>query len=327
MNSDINVDILQSKYNELKTGITELMEVNIGYLSKNFEFNSGNNRFFLKCYRYSDSRRIEDAHKAKFFFAVRGIPIILPINNIEGNTITKIGDKYFSLLPFIDGFQYISDNIDIPESIPYSLGKMLGHIHKAGESNYPDISEKFKPWDKELFNKTADMILSIINNINELTDFDINAREAVKFKKECVEKEKVLFENMAIKQIGLIHGDYHDGNVFFNKEDEISSVFDLEKACLAPFSYEVIRAIQYSHCTGYDRAGFEKQVEDFLNGYRSEKNISSDELQEGRELFYQKAIHGLWVEEEHYLRSNFKNDSLLQTKEFIASLEELRKSS
>jgi homoserine kinase type II len=318
------INVLIGKFSELKSGITASEKMDKGYLSENFVITSGGNKYFLKCYRFRERDRIDDAHKAKFFFASKGIPVILPIENIEGDTVTQIEDKYVSLFPFVIGMQFITKDSMIPADVPRHLGAMLGSIHKASESGYPEINQKFEPWNKENFYRSADAILDIINNKKELTDFDRKAKEAIEFKKGRVKEEWLLFEKMKDLRTGLIHGDYHDGNVFFDEAGNITHVFDLEKACIAPYVFEIVRAVQYSRCTEYNREGSEKHVAEFLRGYREERSVSSDELNQGIELFYQREIHGLWVEKEHYLKNNFRVSELLHTKAFLQSLSDLR---
>ena len=245
--------------------------------------------------------------------------MILPLKNNDGETITQMGDKYISLFPFVNGVQFISDDIKTPIQASENLGAQLGRIHKSSEVGYPEISEKFKLWDKDEFNKVADSILDIINNKKSLTDFDKLAKETILFKKECVRKDSLPYEILEKLPTGLIHGDYHDGNVFFDKDAKIISVFDFEKACIAPYVFEIIRAIRYSHSTGYGRSGSEKYVNSFLQGYRKERPVDSEELKIGIKLLYQREIYGLWVEKEHYLKNNFRTDNLLQTKEFLLS--------
>ena len=314
-----------SGYSELSSGIDSYSKVDAGYLSDNYLVKSASSDYFLKCYRFSDKRRIIDAHTAKYFFYSRGIPIILPIKDKTGESIQQIGEHYFSLFPFVSGCQFISGLA--PAMAPKSLGGMLGRIHVAGEDGCPDISERFKPWDKDRFNEIAGIILGIIDEMKQMTDFDIRAKEALGFKMKSVHSERLEYGDMKGLRTGLIHGDYHDGNVFFDHVGDVTHVFDLEKTCVAPFVFEIIRAIQYSNTTGYNRSGSEGLVKSFLDGYTQERAMSDRELDDGLELFYQNEIHGLWVEKEHYLRGNTRIDRLLHTKEFLEGLDSLRSKS
>jgi UMF1 family MFS transporter len=284
---------LVERHANLKSGIDRIKKIDAGYLSDNYVVVSNSIKYFLKRYRFKERQRIDDAHKAKFFFASKGIPVILPIKNVDSETITKVGDRYYSLFPFVEGRQFVSDGIETPKLAAYSLGQMLGRIHKSSEGHSIEISEKFKPWDKEEFKKVASQIVDIINGKKALTDFDRKAKEAIVYKMERVNTEKLLFEGMKDLRMGLIHGDYHDGNVFFDETGNISYIFDLEKTCIAPYAYEVVRAIQYSHCTGYNRRESMGRTMEFLRGYKTERPMDTAELAQGAELFYQKEIHGL----------------------------------
>ena len=95
---------------------------------------------------------------------------------------------------------------------------MLGRIHRAGESGYPKINKRFKPWDKNEFRKMANSILKIIDAKKKKTGFDLKAKKVLLFKKQCMNKEKIRYADFKNTQIGLIHGDYHSGNVCFDKK-------------------------------------------------------------------------------------------------------------
>lgn len=315
------ITTLISSHAELASGIDANNKIDAGYLSENYILESSGIKYFLKCYRFPDKRRISDAHKAKYFFFSKGIPVILPIKNKEGETIQQIGDRYFSLFPFISGHHFVTS--DVPSLAPKALGSILGRIHVAGEKTYPDISEKFKSWNKKVFQETADAILDIINEKERMTDFDVRAKQVIEFKKKCVNTEKLEYKDMEDLRVGLIHGDYHNGNVFFDASGSVTHVFDFEKTCIAPFVFEIVRAIRYSHVTGYGRPGSKASVSNFIEGYMQERMITDMELQQGIELFYQHEIHGLWVEKEHYLKGNSRVDKLLHTEEFLKGIETL----
>lgn len=317
------IDSLVLHYAELSSGVEKADVIDEGWLSNNFAVQSGAKRYFLKCYRYAEKQRIVDAHAAKFFFASRGIPVILPLATKEEETILEIDNYYFSLFPFVSGVQFNKGTF--PPLAIESLGAMLGRIHRTGEGGYPAVNKHFSPWDKKEFYKIADTVLGIINGKKDKNDFDLRVEEVIRFKQRRAAKEKIEYADFKNLREGLIHGDYHSGNVFFNEEGNVTHVFDFEKTCIAPFVFEIMRAIHYSSVTGYGREGLEGAVMRFLDGYRKERQVTDDELQDGMEIFYQKQIHDLWVEKEHYLNHNSRVDSLLHTIPYLERLDVLSK--
>jgi len=312
------ISFLVSQYTNLEVGIKNITEVTRGYLSKNFIIETASGKYFLKQYRTKDQKRIEDIQAVKQFFYSHGIPVVLPILNKRDERLIKINDDFYSLFPFVSGFHFSEGKV--PLQTVESLGEMLGRIHKAGENGYPEIGTSLKSWNKQEFFKNADNLLKTIRTKSEKTNFDHKALQAIQLKKELVEKEGISYENLGNLQRGLIHGDYHNENVFFSENGNVTYVFDFERTTIAPFVYEIVRAIRYSYVTGYGKKGSEKLVKEFIRSYRLNREVSKEELEAGEVIFYQNAIYGLWVEKEHYLKNNPRADSLLSTAEDLINL-------
>jgi len=303
------------EYPEVRKDLSGIAEVTEGWMSNNFIIEVGDEKYFLKCHRFLDRRPIDDAQAVEYFFFLYSIPVVLPLRAKNGETVIKREERFFSLFPFVSGFHF--NNSKAPSLAAASLGQMLGRIHKAGERGYPTIRDKFKPWDKANFHREADTILKIIDTKKYKSAFDKKALWVIQFKKSCADKENLRYRDMKNLRIGLIHGDYHNGNVFFDKKGVVQYVFDFEKTSIAPFAFEIIRAIQYSHVTGYGKEEALESMKRFLKGYTKERPLRDGELKDGMEIFYQKQIHSLWVEKEHYLCGNNRVDSLLHTVSYL----------
>ncbi|MDR3582178.1 MAG: phosphotransferase [Candidatus Pacebacteria bacterium] len=304
-----------SEYPELRHGLSGITEVAEGRMSNNFIIESGGEKYFLKRHRFLKRRPIDDSQAVERFFFLHGIPVVLPLRTKSGKIVLKREGRFFSLFPFVSGSHFSDDKT--PSLAAASLGQTLGRIHKAGERGYPRIRDKFKPWDKESFHREADAILKIIDAKRNKSKFDKKIARTIRFKRSCVDKEYLRYEDMKNLRVGLIHGDYHDGNVFFDKKGVVKHVFDFEKTGIAPFTFEVIRAIQYSHVTGYGKEKALGAVKRFLRGYTKERPLRNGELRDGMEIFYQKQIHSLWVEKEHYLYGNARVDNLLHSVSYL----------
>jgi Ser/Thr protein kinase RdoA (MazF antagonist) len=275
-----------SEYSELGHGLSGITEVAEGWMSNNFVVKSGGEKYFLKCHRLLDLRSINDVQAAEQFFFLRGIPVVLPLRAKSGKLVFKEEGRFYSLFPFVQGFHFNSGKI--PALAAASLGQMLGRIHKAGERGYPHVHNKLSTWDKMNFHREADMILKIIDAKKHKSTFDKKVERVILFKKSCVDKEIVRYEDMKNLRIGLIHGDYHSNNVFFDKNGVVRHVFDFEKASIAPFAFEIVRAILYSHVTGDGEEVSGDSVKKFIKGYTKERPLKEGELKDGMEIFYQK---------------------------------------
>jgi homoserine kinase type II len=311
-----------SEYSELRHGLSGITEVTEGWMSNNFVVKSGGEKYFLKCHRLLSLRSINDIQAAERFFFLRGISVVVPLRTRSGKLVFKEDGRFYSLFPFVSGFHFNSGKI--PPLAAASLGQMLGRIHKAGERGYPPIQNKLSTWDKMNFHREADMILKIIDGKKHKSTFDKKVKRVILFKKSCVDKEMVCYEDMKNLRVGLIHGDYHSGNVFFDKKGVVRHVFDFEKASIAPFAFEIVRAILYSRVAGDGKEMSSDSVKNFINGYIKERPLKEGELRDGLEIFYQKQIHSLWVEKEHYLYGNNRVDSLLHTITYLRRIGRLR---
>ncbi len=294
--------------------ISLLHRVDIGYLSNNYILEDNNQKYFLKQYRYKDLDRIKEVHRVKLFFADGGIPIILPIKTKEGNYFFISDDFYYSLFPFIDG--KIIERKDLSITSLTSIAETLAKIHLLSKDGPPfDISKQLKTLDTEAFFEKADHLLKIISKKSLKTEFDLLSEENIRLKMKLVEKNKINWEHLNLKDDHLIHGDYHNSNLFFDDNDQVKYVFDLEKTKLAPRTNEVLRSVVFC-CfdDGYtNRDNFEK-AKLYIKRYHTIYPLDKNEIESNMQYFYINRIHNLWVEEEHYLKGNKKVDHFMQNR-------------
>jgi homoserine kinase type II len=283
-----------------------------GFLSENHVLTDRSNKankYFLKKYRFDNKEKIEEIHAAKKYFAQGGIPVILPILNNENATYFFFEEGYFALFPFIDGRHIDRDNLT--ETAAISLGETLAKIHLLGKESTLPMKDYFKGWNKEKFIAKADELAALIHEKSELDEFDTNALKSIEMRKSLIEANTFTFEDLHIPSDCLIHGDYHDANIFFDTEDNVEYVFDFEKVQYAPRVYELIRSLMYMF---FDSAFSMQHLELgklYIESYSTMYPISKEELRAGLKLFYLRQVHGFWVEGEHYINHNYRVDQFL----------------
>lgn len=291
--------------------LTFLEKVTKGYLSENYILTDGASKYFLKKYRFEDQKRIEEIHSVKKYFAHGGIPVILPSNLASQETFFVYGGAYYTLFPFVNGKQYERGSLTVaPVS---SLGAMLGHIHLVGK-DAPILTEKqfnFKIDDKEKILEKVESILEIITTKKTLDDFDKVAIKNIELKKQLIISNSFVKNDMDLPSDHLIHGDYLDHNVFFDKEDKVSHVFDFEKTTHAPRVFELLRSMVYSLLSESVTSRDLKLAKIYLQAYKDVYPISKKELETGLQLFWLRLFHSFWVESEHYLKGNNRVDLFL----------------
>lgn len=301
---------LLSKINQLYGLQIDFFEkVTKGFLSENYLLSDGQKKYFLKKYRFDNRERIIEIHSVKKYFADGGIPVILPMSTKNGETFFSFEDGYYALFPFVDEKQF--ERGQLSDTAIVSLGEMLGRIHLLGKKSILLIDNGFKLENK---GKVLEKIRSIeieIGKKHPLSEFDKVAFENVRLKKQLVFVNSITYEDLALPSDHLIHGDYLDHNVFFDKADKVSHVFDFEKTAYSPRSFELFRSMMYAFLSeGIDSTDITK-AKMYLDSYLKIYPMSKDEIRRGLQLFYLKSIHVVWVESEHYLKNNYRIDEFL----------------
>jgi len=288
---------------------SSLERVSGGFLSENYCIIDRDSKIFLKKYRFDTSKKIREIHSSQNYFAERGIPVILPILLLNGETFFEYKNYYYALFPFVDGKQLEGE--DLTDMAITSLGKTLGQIHLLGKNSKLEINNFFKKEDR---NKTLKKIESILNEINKkdfLSNFDKLALDNIEVKKKLILSNKLTFENIGLSRNYLIHGDYLPQNVFFDKDDVVKYVFDFEKTDYSPRTYELFRSMFYAFLTKSTEQKDLERAKRYFEAYSSIYPISKNEVKRGLQLFFLKSIHMFWVTSEHYLKNNDKVDHFL----------------
>ncbi|WP_221088217.1 phosphotransferase enzyme family protein [Deinococcus aquaedulcis] len=95
----------------------------------------------------------------------------------------------------------------------------------------------------------------------------------------------------------FLHGDYHDGNVFF-QAGQPAALIDWEQTRLAPRAWEIVRALHLS-------LGLQADLgRSFLAGYRTRQPLPHEELQAGADLYATLQERNVWTLESVYLHGN-----------------------
>lgn len=286
-------------------------KVSQGFLSENYILTDGINKYFLKKYRFDSSERIEEIHRVKKYFSEGGIPVILPIPTTSEDTFFEDEKHFYSLFPFVHDHQLQWKEVTDDALVLYA--KMLARIHLLGSKSAVVVNEFNKPWNSEATLKSIKQILQKISEVEHKTDFDIRAEKNLLLKKEIIESNKKAYSEFHLVNDHLIHGDYTVANVFFDKDNNVSFVFDWEKTEYSPRFLELFRSL--IQCTLFDPIRSKTYLDAYLKLYPAAK----DQLENGLDAYCLEQTHSLWIEEEHYLRGNNRTDELLESNSFKIS--------
>lgn len=280
-----------------------------GFLSYNIILRANKKKYFLKQYRFDEAKKIQEIHRAKFFFANGGIPVILPYKNANQRTFFEDRGKFYALFPFVKG-RIIRRGV-CSDKANASAGSMLASIHLLSKGKLPHIHKSKTNWNKKLYLSRVAELRKIISKKKRLNAFDKLALRGMNFKSQLVQDNTVSFKSLGLKRNHLIHGDYHGQNIFFDTHDNVTHVFDIEKAQIATRSSELARSIDFTCFSNhYAKKNFHA-ARKYLSAYRGVYPMSDKEFVSGFNLYYLTTLYSLWNETEHYIKNNTRVDHFL----------------
>lgn len=300
------IGLIRDKYN--LPDLRFLEKVDKGYMSDNSILESEGRKFFLKRHRTADSGTVSTTLNIEQFFADKGIPAILPIPFGENKTMFQVEGGIYSLYPFVEGSH--GNRMHYSKTALKSAAEMLAKIHIAGQKDYPSVAyDDFAMLTKEEFLTKAGELKALIKSE---TDFDRMALAYLELKiKVVTETDEFPFEkNFGAPQ--LIHGDFHGSNIFFNDKEQVTHVFDFEKAQIQPSVLEVVRSINFL-CFGgeFSEDQFES-AEHFLRCYQAIIPVDTDYLRNALWFWHFRQAYSLWEHTEHYEKNNTRVDDLVK---------------
>jgi Ser/Thr protein kinase RdoA (MazF antagonist) len=300
--------------------VAESQPVAAGFSARNSLIRTGKGRYFLKRYRFGDLLRLQAAHAAKFYFAAAGVPAIKPLKNVQGASYFLYGEKYYALFPQVQAKQ-IGRGRFSPQALE-SAGAMLAQMHHIGRGQVlPALrasGRRLRLVEAE-FGPRAQRLLELLKRQEKPNDFDRLAAEFIGLKLRLAADyregddpiHRLPFDHM-------VHGDYHDGNMFFSEGDRINWICDWEKVTVAPRAVELIRSMEFI-CFGdisdyvpvFGEQNF-AAARRYLQAYTTAYAVPKDEFVAAYQAYYWGRIIELWVETEHYIEGNRRLDVFLR---------------
>lgn len=280
-----------------------ISKIKEGVLSHNWIIGNSQSQYFLKKYKRYEETRIQEIHQTANYLSEHGIPVVLPLkcqNNLDYWQDNK-GD-FFALFPCINSNKFLRGKVS--EKTIISAAKMLAKIHRLSLSDKIDINQTVSDWNDEKFFTRSEDLIKIIREKKELTDFDKSVLEKIKLQTQIIKKSDLKFSNLSLKKDTLCHGDYQDGNIFLSADGQVQWIFDLEKCEMAPRIYEVLRAIDLMFLDVDFSLKNLSDVKIFIQAYHKDYPLASQEIIDGCLARFIKQAHGLWIEQEYYLRGD-----------------------
>ena len=313
MDTVINIDELNDVLAEQfdLPSVSNFVEVKKGLICRNFSFQSGERKFFLKLYTRNTEETIHAIKEAEIYFAEQGIPIVLPVVTRSGAYAFEFLGKWFSLFPFVD--TPTPEASELTDVTMVSMGKMLAALHLAGKQAQLESFATFRFWDRDAFFADAEKIQAIeATHAPENTSEELafaNIRSQREYLEQTSQRQP---EDFGLPFDHLLHGDFIYTNTFVDTSGEVLMTYDLEKAGVGPRAYELARSMFIS-C--FDDGWNEKNFEFarlFLSAYQTVYPISREEFVKGVHMYVTHFMHMSWLESKIILEKSVPHYRLIE---------------
>ncbi len=263
-------------------------------------------RAVLRRHRRPVRAEIEFEHRVLAHARSSGVPCPAIVPTRRGCSLVEDDAHFYSLYTWAPGTQVVRGRLD-PEQAE-SMGAMLGRTHIAladlpgGPAGGDHLSS---------LEQTLGRIDELINVALARPD---RARlswaiDDLKARARWLTAHNPSPPRQATASSQVIHGDYHDGNVFF-EAGKVSCVIDWDKARREVPARELVRAMDYA-------LGMDPQLcRQFLMGYRAVTPISPGQVEEAGEWFSYHEAHSLWVIDQLLRHNNDRVEGLGSHKPF-----------
>ncbi|MFP7298080.1 phosphotransferase enzyme family protein [Neobacillus niacini] len=262
----------------------ELVRINDGF--HNTVYSTDNIIF-----RVTPSRRRSEVDITNELIFIQGlwkneITVSLPVKSVRGMLVESLDDNHFVVaFEKAKGTPIDVTNKDVwNKELYFQWGKLLGKVHSTGK--------KIK----------VDRSVWTINQPDLLNLFPKITTESIAQK-----YKQLLYKLVEYPQspdlFGLIHNDFHQGNIFVH--DGMLTLFDFDDCAYHWFAYDLATAFYHAYWQASsftpDNTHFSREFwEHFLTGYQEEHTISKALLQQIpiflkiREIFLYTLFYEKW---------------------------------
>ena len=265
-----------------------------GYMSQNFRVETDRGTFFLKQYRNRINTIIHEIKEAETFFASQGIPVIEPIKDIYHREAFWSDGYWLSLFPFIHGQSPVAGKMN--PTLIRNIASMLATIHIRGKTFKQATFQTLRLSTPRKFHLEQAELLRILKRKEQKNPLETRMTDVLKMKALLTQHTKIKPEQLNLDYDNLLHGDYQYYNLFVNQRDEITHVYDFERACLGPIEYEVCRSVMLN-CfdDGREQRNFD-HARLYLQEYHSRNPLIFEKFKAGMELYAYNILHMTWIE-------------------------------
>jgi Ser/Thr protein kinase RdoA (MazF antagonist) len=302
MPNDHTIDLKLIKAIKQKYGFNTIeMQSPIGGLSAlNYSILTDKGLFVLKQYRSTAVGSVHHIESITELLASHKVPVVipLPINSLELHFSYK--NHLFAVYPKIEGF--VLHEQSLTKHPLSSVAHALSQFHSVGRQNGLDLqttADRIVPLDgiQDKARKLLDLVQS--NSIDKETDE--LARQLAAIKLSIVSSLRITNEELdPLSQKDLVHGDFHNENLLFDKHQNVLCVLDFEEVHYGYASEDVLNFINFACCnSGYNEHTI-RTARYFLKEYIALHHLSKQEIELGVRLMIYRLASSFFLETELY---------------------------
>jgi Ser/Thr protein kinase RdoA (MazF antagonist) len=273
--------------------------------------------YFLKKYLQLKPGRVREIYSASDFLYKQGLPVVLPFKTNENEPYFLYENSVFSLFPFIQGksFEEVKDRT---KSL-ISSSSYLAKLHLASKNK---VLPRIKRHDIKILEtksfqdenvRLKELILQKINSGNE-DELDEVTLEILELKKKSLDKYlKLLPKKINFTGNCLVHGDYFHNNLFFNENDRVKAIIDLDESKISSSVLElIISMFVMSFREEPTTKENIKLAKVFIQTYLQTNSLRYEEFYEGMLLNFLLTAQNLSFEQKRYYHNNCRTDFVLK---------------
>jgi len=250
--------------------------------------------FHLRVYRSPDPARAEREHAAIALARAAGVPAPAPLPTRTGGTLARTGSSLAALFPLAPGAPL--SRADLTPRHAAALGAFLAELHERLPTSAPFEVPEVRPASVEETLERLERVEAALLALPSPDEVDGWALTRTRQRLAHL-RTSALPDQATAFPSRFLHGDYHDGNVFFCA-GRPAALIDWEQTRRAPRAWEVVRCLHLSLRLDPALGGA------FLAAYRERLPLSAEELRDGAAFYALLQERNVWTSESVYLHGN-----------------------
>ncbi|NAW59019.1 MULTISPECIES: phosphotransferase [unclassified Vibrio] len=271
--------------------------------------------FYLRRFKTGEPQKIIREHALVANLSEQALPVVLPLCTMDNRTWVEEMGSFFALYPEARG--EIVNQLSLSHA--RAAGEALARLHLGlvgyRQDGFPVIPLR---WSQSSWVARLQVIIDRLQSQANPTDTERWALIRAKQQQQFLASDCSIHHYQPVSKPQLIHGDYHQYNVFFDANREVSAVIDWDLVCCMPVGYEIARACMYmfqldaGHCA------------EFVRGYIKWSPLTNETLDDGAKAWGIYADHHVWALEAVYLHGNTAAKKFIPHREFVPFMQRWR---